>query len=29
MKSHTEYFTFHVPSRVGFVNITPDCAAAG
>ena len=22
MKSHTEYLTFHVPSRVGFVNIT-------
>lgn len=23
MKSSTEYLTFHVPSRVGFVNITP------
>jgi thiamine phosphate synthase YjbQ (UPF0047 family) len=22
MKSHTEYLTFHVPTRVGFVNIT-------
>ena len=24
MKSHTEYLTFNVPSRRGFVNITPD-----
>jgi secondary thiamine-phosphate synthase enzyme len=23
MKSHTEYLTFNVPARVGFVNITP------
>src|SRR4051812_39520440 len=23
MKSRTEYLTFHVPGRVGFVNITP------
>ncbi len=23
MKSHTEYLTFNVPGRVGFVNITP------
>jgi secondary thiamine-phosphate synthase enzyme len=23
MKSRTEYLTFHVPARVGFVNITP------
>jgi secondary thiamine-phosphate synthase enzyme len=22
MKSHTEYLTFHLPTRVGFVNIT-------
>ena len=28
MKSHTEYLTFHVPSRVGFVNITADCESA-
>jgi secondary thiamine-phosphate synthase enzyme len=26
MKSHTAYLTFHIPSRVGFVNITPDVA---
>jgi len=24
MKSHTEYLTYHIPSRRGFVNITPD-----
>jgi secondary thiamine-phosphate synthase enzyme len=24
MKTHTEYLTFHVPERMGFVNITPD-----
>ncbi|HJU14339.1 MAG TPA: secondary thiamine-phosphate synthase enzyme YjbQ [Candidatus Nitrosotalea sp.] len=24
MKSHTEYLTFNVPSRRGFVNITPE-----
>lgn len=23
MKSHTEYLTFHLPVRMGFVNITP------
>ena len=23
MKSHTEYLTFNVPTRMGFVNITP------
>ena len=23
MKSHTEHLTFNIPSRVGFVNITP------
>ncbi len=23
MKSHTEYLTFNIPTRVGFVNITP------
>src|SRR6187402_2103939 len=28
MKSHTEYLTFHVPSRVGFENITPKVEAA-
>jgi len=28
MKSHTEYLTFNVPSRVGFVNITPQCEEA-
>ena len=22
MKSHTDYLTFHLPTRVGFVNIT-------
>jgi secondary thiamine-phosphate synthase enzyme len=24
MKSRTEYLTFHIPDRVGFVNITPE-----
>jgi secondary thiamine-phosphate synthase enzyme len=28
MKSHTEYLTFKVPSRVGFVNITSECQTA-
>jgi secondary thiamine-phosphate synthase enzyme len=28
MKSHTEYLTFHLPTRVGFVNITPQVEAA-
>ena len=28
MKSHTEYLTFNVPGRVGFVNITPQCEEA-
>lgn len=28
MKSHTEYLTFHLPARVGFVNITPQVEAA-
>src|SRR5439155_23592158 len=28
MKSHTEYLTFNVPSRVGFVNLTPQCEEA-
>lgn len=23
MKSHTQYLTFHLPDRMGFVNITP------
>jgi len=27
MKSLTDYFTFNVPGRVGFVNITPQCEA--
>jgi secondary thiamine-phosphate synthase enzyme len=27
MKSLTEYLTFNVPGRVGFVNITPQCEA--
>lgn len=26
MKSHTEYLTFQVPNRVGFLNITPTVA---
>ena len=28
MKSHTEYLTFHIPARVGFVNITPQLEEA-
>ena len=28
MKSHTEYLTFHVPDRVGFLNITPQVEEA-
>ena len=28
MKSHTEYLTFHVHGRVGFVNITPQVEEA-
>src|SRR6185437_1036800 len=28
MKSHTEYLTFNLPSRVGFVNITDQCREA-
>src|SRR5437762_8154794 len=28
MKTRTEYLTFNVPSRVGFVNITPQCEEA-
>jgi secondary thiamine-phosphate synthase enzyme len=28
MKSHTEYLTFHLPTRVGFVNITEQVTAA-
>jgi thiamine phosphate synthase YjbQ (UPF0047 family) len=24
MKSHTEYLTYNVPSRRGFVNMTPE-----
>jgi secondary thiamine-phosphate synthase enzyme len=28
MKSHTEYLTFKVAGRVGFVNITDECEAA-
>ena len=28
MKSHTEYLTFNIPSRVGFVNITQHVADA-
>ena len=28
MKSHTQYLTFHVPARVGFINITGDCEQA-
>ena len=26
MKSHTEYLTFNIPARMGFVNITPQVA---
>ena len=28
MKSHTEYLSFNVPERMGFVNITPQVEAA-
>jgi secondary thiamine-phosphate synthase enzyme len=28
MKSHTEYLTFNVPGRMGFVNITDSCEEA-
>ena len=28
MRAHTEYVTFNIPSRVGFVNITPQCEEA-
>jgi secondary thiamine-phosphate synthase enzyme len=28
MKSHTEYLSFNVPARMGFVNITPQCEEA-
>ncbi len=28
MKSHTTYLTFRIPSRFGFLNITPDVEAA-
>ena len=28
MKSHTEYLTMHVPSKMAFVNITPQVAEA-
>ena len=28
MKSHTDYLTFTVPARVGFINITPQCEDA-
>ena len=28
MKSHTEYLTFHIPSRRGFLNITPQVEEA-
>jgi secondary thiamine-phosphate synthase enzyme len=28
MKSHTEYLTFNVPARVGFMNITEQCEQA-
>jgi secondary thiamine-phosphate synthase enzyme len=28
MKSYTEYLTFHLPTRVGFVNITPQVEEA-
>jgi secondary thiamine-phosphate synthase enzyme len=28
MKSHTEYLTFNIPARMGFVNITPQVAEA-
>src|SRR5690606_18915348 len=28
MKSHTEYLSFNLPARMGFVNITPEVEAA-
>jgi secondary thiamine-phosphate synthase enzyme len=28
MKSHTEYLTFHIPDRMGFLNITPQVEEA-
>src|SRR3984885_6490099 len=28
MKSHTEYLTFNVPARMGFLNITAQCEEA-
>ena len=28
MKAHTEYLTFHIPARVGFVNITSQVEGA-
>ena len=28
MRSHTEYLTFHLPARMGFVNITPQVEEA-
>ena len=28
MKSHTDYLTFHLPTRMGFVNITPQIEEA-
>ena len=28
MRSHTEYLKLHYPERMGFINITPDVAAA-
>jgi hypothetical protein len=28
MKSHRKVLTFHIPTRIGFVNITPEVAAA-
>lgn len=28
MRSYTEYLTFNIPNRVGFVNITPEVEAA-
>src|SRR3954467_5164119 len=28
MKSHTQYLTFKLPARVGFINITNECEGA-
>jgi thiamine phosphate synthase YjbQ (UPF0047 family) len=28
MKSHTEYLTFNLPDRMGFLNITPQVESA-